>query len=197
MSSQKSSKAYREKKKIENSLIENKIQDYEAKNKQLKMKIQNLNNLLRNFKIYTDGLNNNNNNNNNLNSSQIELNSILIKSLNDIQIKEQNNSENKQVKFNVPSLLFNDAEKSPIQVINNNDDDNNYTDSILILKDGFLNLNSFSTIYNELNENNLEMFNLNQTDDNNNNFKDFEYTGIDNFDISSSNWLDDLFENCK
>jgi hypothetical protein len=196
VSSQKSSKAYREKKKIENSLIENKIQDYEAKNKQLKMKIQNLNNLLRTFNIYKDGLNNNNNNNNNnLNSSQIELNSNLIKSLNDIQIKEQNNSENKQVKFNVPSLLFNDAEKSPIQVINNNDDDdNNNTDSILILKDGFLNLNSFS---NELNENNLEMFNLNQTDDNNNNFKDFEYTGIDNFDISSSNWLDDLFENCK
>jgi len=37
-------------------LIENKIQDYEAKNKQLKMKIQNLNILLRTFKIYTEGL---------------------------------------------------------------------------------------------------------------------------------------------
>jgi len=161
-------------------LIENKIQDYEAKNKQLKMKIQNLNILLRTFKIYTEGLDNNNNNNN----SQIELNSHLIKSLNDIQIKEQTNSENKQVKFNVPSLLFNDVEKSPIQVINNNDDDNNNnSDSILILKDGLLNLNSFSTIYNDV--------------DDNNNFNDFENTEIDNFDISSSNWLDDLFENCK
>ncbi len=175
-------------------MIENKIQDYEAKNKQLKMKIQNLNILLRTFKIYTEGLDNNNNNNN----SQIELNSHLIKSLNDIQIKEQTNSENKQVKFNVPSLLFNDVEKSPIQVINNNDDDNNNnSDSILILKDGLLNLNSFSTIYNELNENNLDIFNLNQTVDDNNNFNDFENTEIDNFDISSSNWLDDLFENCK
>jgi len=118
--------------------------------------------------------------------------------LNDIQIKEQTNSENKQVKFNVPSLLFNDVEKSPIQVINNNDDDNNNnSDSILILKDGLLNLNSFSTIYNELNENNLEIFNFNQTVDDNNNFNDFVNTEIDNFDISSSNWLDDLFENCK
>jgi len=160
-------------------LIENKIQDLESRNKKLKSKIQNLNNLLRIFKIHKDGLTNN------LSSSQIELNShhLTESSSSSSSIIEIN----KEFIFNVPSLLFN--EKLPVQVINDNNNTNNNTDSIYILNDSLLNLNN--NINNELNEN----FNLiNQT--NENSFNGFELTDMDDLNFSS-NWLENLFENCK